>query len=295
MSQSRAIVASAIATAFRKPRRSCGTGPFWPTVATITAGLLAFAVSFAAAKLLLDAWSIAEARHLPRWLVGLSGKVSAFGKAGYALWPLASLLTLCIAAGAFARRADRLIFMSAALRLTFLFSAIALPGILTSILKPLIGRARPYLTGQPDAFLYSPLASFREALYGTIPFPEYAFGSMPSGHATNAFAIAVAFGALWPRLRPLFWTFALVICATRLTIAVHHPTDVMVGAAIGGFGALAMRNYFAARRWVFAVDAKGRVFAMPGPALRRMAAAFGRAFVRGKAPIPSTAGEGIGS
>ena len=72
----------------------------------------------------------------------------------------------------------------------------------------------------------------------------------------------------------LVWTFALVICATRVTIAVHHPTDVMVGAALGGLGALAVRNYFAARRWVFTVDGAGRVQAMPGPAPRRVARAL---------------------
>jgi undecaprenyl-diphosphatase len=239
-----------------------------------------FVAVFLAAKLLLDAWSIAEARHLPRWFVDLSGKVSAYGKSGWLLWPMAGLLALCIVAGRWAVRAsDRLVFASASLRLTFLLAAIALPGLLTAILKPLIGRARPYLTGQPDAFLYAPFAYFREA-WGTTPFPEYAFGSMPSGHATNAVAMAVAFGALWPRLWPLLWSFALVICATRLTIAVHHPTDVLVGVSIGGIGALAIRNYFAARRWVFAVDADGTVQAMPGPGRRRLMRAITRLWSR---------------
>jgi undecaprenyl-diphosphatase len=163
-----------------------------------------------------------------------------------------------------------LLFGATSLRPAFLLAAIGLPGLLSSLLKPLIGRGRPYLTGQPDAFFYAPFQYFRELFVGTMPFPEYAYGSMPSGHATTAVASAVAFSALWPRLWPVFWSFALVICATRLTIGVHHPTDVIVGAAIGGLGALAIRNYFAARRWVFAVDARGRVHAMPGPGLRRL-------------------------
>jgi undecaprenyl-diphosphatase len=274
VSPSRAIVASAVASAFRKPRRSSGTGPFWPTLAVVAICVLTFVVSFLAAKFLLDVWSITEARHLPRWIVDWSGKITAYGKSGWLLWSLAVLLLVSIVAGLrAATRPDRLVFAAVALRLTFLLSAIALPGLLTSILKPLIGRARPYLTGQPDAFFYAPFAYFRELFVGTMPFPEYAYGSMPSGHATTAVAVAVAFGALWPRLRLLVWTFALVICATRLTIAVHHPTDVMVGAAIGGLGALTIRNYFAARRWVFAVDGAGEVHAMPGPSLRRLARA----------------------
>jgi membrane-associated phospholipid phosphatase len=271
VSRSRTIVASAVASAFRKPRRLSGTGPFWPAVNVIATGTLAFVALFLTTKLLLDVWSITEARHLPRWIVDLSGRISAFGKSGWLLWPMAGLLVLSIVAGLrAATRSDRLVFASVSLRLAFLISAVALPGLLAAILKPLIGRARPYLTGQPDAFFYAPFAYFRELFAGTVPFPEYAFGSMPSGHAATAVAIAVAFSALWPRLWPLVWSFAIIICVTRLTIAVHHPTDVMVGAAIGGLGALAVRNYFAARRWVFAVDAQGRVEAMPGPAPRRL-------------------------
>jgi membrane-associated phospholipid phosphatase len=281
VSRSRTIVASAVASAFQKPRRSSGTGPLWPAVNVIATGALAFVALFFATKLLLDVWSITEARHLPRAVVDLSGRISAFGKSGWLLWSMAALLALSIVAGLRAvTRSDRLVFASMSLRLAFLISAVALPGLLAAILKPLIGRARPYLTGQPDAFLYAPFAYFRELFVGTMPFPEYAFGSMPSGHATTAVAIAVAFSALWPRLWPLFWSFAIIIYATRLTIAVHHPTDVLVGAAIGGFGAAAIRNYFAARRWVFAVDAQGRVEAMPGPAPRRLVRACVRLWSR---------------
>jgi undecaprenyl-diphosphatase len=50
---------------------------------------------------------------------------------------------------------------------------------------------------------------------------------------------------------------------------------VMMGVLIGGLGARAIRNYFAARRWVFAVDAAGHVHAMAGPGLRRIARAIG--------------------
>lgn len=281
VSQSRAIVATAVASAFRKPRRSSGMGPFWPNVAVIATAALAFIALFLAAKLLLDVWSITEARHLPRWIIDWSGKVTAWGKSGWLLWSMAALLAVCIASGlCAATRSDRLVFAAVSLRLTFLLSAVGLPGLLTSILKPLIGRARPYLSGQPDAFFYAPFAYFREVFVGTMPFPEYAYGSMPSGHATTAVAIAVAFSALWPRLWPAFWTFALVICLTRLTIAVHYPTDVMAGAAIGGLGALAIRNYFAARRWVFAVDSAGQVHAMPGPGRRRLMHAVARLWRR---------------
>lgn len=281
MYQGKANLTLLLTAALQKPRRVFGYGLVWPTRTTLIAGVLAFIAGFIVVKFGLDEWSITEARHLPLWLVHFAGDLSWFGKSGWLLWPLAVTLLLSLLAGArVARPLDRLILGSISLRLTFLLAASGLPGLLTSILKPLIGRARPFALGQDDAFLYVPFAYFREVVLGNMAYPEYVYGSMPSGHTTNVFAIAIAFGALWPRLRPLLWTFAVAIAATRLIIVVHHPTDVLVGAAIGVFGALAIRNYFAARRWVFAVDAAGHVYAKPGPQLRDIAGVFMRLWKR---------------
>lgn len=264
-------VGSVIALARQKPRRDSKSGPFWPDKKSIVKGSLIFLAIVFATQALLDLWSISEARNLPHWFVVLSRRISTLGKSSWVLYPVGLLFVLCIFAGLrVARPLDRLIFKSLLARLTFLGLAIALPGLLTMILKPIIGRVRPHLSGQADPFMYAPFEFFREFLFGTMPVPEYAYGSMPSGHAANVVAFAVAFGALWPRAKVVLWTFAVLICMTRLTIIAHHPTDVMVGAAIGGLGAIATRNYFAARRWVFAVDASGRFHAMPGPSAARL-------------------------
>ena len=74
---------------------------------------------------------------------------------------------------------------------------------------------------------------------------------MPSGHATTAFAVAVAFGVLWPRLRPLLWIYAIVIALSRVVVAAHHPSDVVAGAIAGAVGALLVRDWLAARRLGF--------------------------------------------
>jgi undecaprenyl-diphosphatase len=201
------------------------------------------------------------------------------------LWPVAGLLVAALlAAGATRLRRDRILFNSLSARLFFLLAAIALPGLAVSIVKPLIGRVRPFVNGSVDPFLFQPLAYFRE-LAGSMPFPEYFYGSMPSGHTANAFAMAVAFGSLWPRLWPLLIAFALTIAASRLAIGVHHVTDVMVGALIGTFGALAIRHLFAQRRLVFAVRPDGHVYAMPGPSLRRLGVAAAR-MLRGRRQTP---------
>ena len=42
--------------------------------------------------------------------------------------------------------------------------------------------------------------------------------SFPSGHATTAFAAAMAVGAVWPRLRPWMWAYALGIGFSRVAL-----------------------------------------------------------------------------
>jgi len=74
---------------------------------------------------------------------------------------------------------------------------------------------------------------------------------MPSGHATTAAAAAIAIGAVWPRMRPVMWVYALIIMASRILIFVHHPSDVLGGAVVGVIGALMVRRWFAARRLGF--------------------------------------------
>jgi undecaprenyl-diphosphatase len=142
-------------------------------------------------------------------------------------------------------------------RLGFLFTAIAVPSVFATISKRLIGRARPYVGAYDDPFMFMPF----------IWRPEFA--SMPSGHATTAAAAAIAFGAIWPRLRVALWLYALIIMLTRIIIDVHHPSDVIAAALVGVVGALLVRRWFAARRLVFFAD---DLRAFPGPSWRRLKA-----------------------
>jgi membrane-associated phospholipid phosphatase len=140
------------------------------------------------------------------------------------------------------------------------------PGWLNTAIKQVIGRARPFVGGSANPYLFHPFS------WG----PEYA--SLPSNHATTACAAAIAIGALWPRARTAMWIYAGLIMVSRIIITAHHPSDVLAGAVVGTLGAIVVRNYFAARRLVFGVNTQGAVEAFAGPSWRRIKAA-GRALL----------------
>lgn len=231
----------------------------WIGPAALMIGAVAIAAVIAAVMVTVDATAIIAARRLPDTVHRVFGIITGFGKSGWFLWPIG--LMLVASAMATPSRLGRIgasVTAAMAVRLTFLLAAIALPGLFTAVVKNVIGRARPFVGGSANPFLYHPFAWT----------PAYA--SLPSGHTTTAVAAAVAIGAMWPRSGPYVWLYALVIAISRVIITAHHPSDVIAGAVVGAIGAVLVRNWFAARRLVFAVAPDGYVHAMPGPSWRRL-------------------------
>jgi undecaprenyl-diphosphatase len=225
--------------------------------------ILAASVPIVLAVLLmptLDVPAIVAARDLNRnWVVQGFDVYTDTGKSGWMLWPLGVLVIALalLSGGAMSRitqgRIDALI-----VRAGFLFVAIGLPGLFTTITKRFIGRARPFVGGAPDAFLYSPFAF------------HVHYASMPSGHTTTAFAAAIAVGALWPRTRVVMWIYAVLVAVSRVMVTAHHPSDTVIGALVGIFGALLVRQWFAVRGLGFVVTPEGRVQPKAGIAWRRL-------------------------
>jgi membrane-associated phospholipid phosphatase len=255
-------VLALLALPARAPRR-LATGARLLSAGRLAMGLLAAAALIGGAMLALDGFALGQQRRMPIWVINLFNEITDYGRSGWFLWPSGILIIALAVLAAATQRLARLTIISLIVRLEFIFLAIALPGLVVSVVKRLIGRVRPSVIGP---FAYVPF-SWR---------PDYA--SMPSGHATTAFAVAVALGALWPRARPLLWLYALVIALSRVIIAAHYPSDVIAGACVGGFGALIIRNYFTARGLGFATASDGTVHALPGPSLRRIGSAFARIF-----------------
>jgi membrane-associated phospholipid phosphatase len=230
-----------------------GAARRWGLSALVGIGAVA---AVAAAMAFLDAWAMAQQRDFPAWVVQVFERITDFGKSGWFLWPAAILV---IAAAVLARpplgRLANLVVLSIVVRVEFVFFAIGIPALTVSIVKRLIGRARPSDWGP---FHYVPF-SWR---------PDYA--SLPSGHGTAAFAAAFAIGAVWPRARLPMWIYAGVIAVSRVVVHAHFPSDVIAGAFVGIFGAILVRNWFAARRLAFVRAPDAEVRALAGPSARRI-------------------------
>ncbi len=228
----------------------------WPPRKLIVAVAIALAV-FLFGMYLIDAPAIIYARTLPRWVKEFFDWITDFGKSGWMLWPL-GILFIALAALPRPDGISQRVLAAVMVRVGFLFWAIALPGIATNILKHIIGRARPFVPGIADPTVFAPFT-----------WPA-AYASLPSGHATTAFSVLVAFGILWPRARTALLIYAVLICISRVVLTAHHPTDVLAGAVMGAAGTLLVARIFALHRLGFSVKPDGTLFVYPGPSFRRI-------------------------
>lgn len=233
--------------------------PLWPLKGWITVvAVLAIIVAVATSMILLDAVLIGEARLSPRWLRKTFEFITQFGTAGWFLWPTGILL-LAIAASPASRLThfSQGVLAAIVVRAGFIFAAIALPGLVVAIVKRMIGRARPYVTQAVEPYSYAPFVW------------KSAYASLPSGHATNAFAATIAIGALWPKARIPMWIYAVVIAVSRVMVTAHFPSDVIAGAFVGMTGALLVRGWFASRRLGFTLGSDTIIHVLPGPSWKR--------------------------
>lgn len=249
-----ANIRGGLGAALHRPRR-LGTNfvPAWQRLKL--QGALAIS-AVVLAMLFLDAPAYEFAAALPPWFVDGAYEITDFGRSGWILVPLGTLIILiALLASPTLDHMSRAVLAAVVARLGYVFVAVGLPGLVATVVKRWIGRVRPSDAGP---FAYEPF-SWR---------PDYA--SFPSGHATTAFAALVAFGLVFPRLRPFLWVYALLIAASRVMVSAHYPSDVIAGAVCGAFGAILVRDWFAARQLAFFVGPDGAVRTMAGPSRRRI-------------------------
>jgi undecaprenyl-diphosphatase len=108
---------------------------------------------------------------------------------------------------------------------------IALTGshLAVQLLKSVMPRIRPYLKLEHLHTFPNPLTDY----------------SFPSGHTTAAFSIAVTFSLHAPGLIYILLPYAFVVGFSRVYLALHYPTDVLMGSCLGSGFAFATVHLFA--------------------------------------------------
>lgn len=207
---------------------------------------------------LIDAWEIAQMpkRGTPSlWWLRI---VTDFGKDEYVLTALGAVLIVIAIVAPALRGVRRSMLLGLGTRLQFIFCAVAVSNLVTEVLKYAIGRGRPFVGGEANPFHFSHFAG------------NPAYYSFPSGHATTAFALALAVSAVWPQARVAMAIYALIIVMSRLVLLAHHPSDVVAGAMVGIVGTVFVRYWFAARRLGFAIQRDGSIVSLVGPSSGRL-------------------------
>ena len=89
--------------------------------------------------------------------------------------------------------------------------------IIYKIIKSTTERLRPYMVDE-------------QIHLGTAPLDKYSF---PSGHTLHATSFSIIVLYYLPELYLLVLPFALLVAASRITLGLHYPTDVLAGAILG--------------------------------------------------------------
>ncbi len=93
-------------------------------------------------------------------------------------------------------------------------------GIITQIIKHVVGRPRPNHTDFEDVFGFK---------YFTM---ESNFHSFPSGHSSTIFIVCFILVSVLPKLKYFFYFLASIIAFSRVIVSAHFFTDIVAGAIL---------------------------------------------------------------
>lgn len=207
-------------------------------------------------------------KSFPQQLRGTAKWISSFGTGLLVLSFSGALLIFAILAPAHklrksARTGADLIATAAA----FIFLSVAGGGLVDSLLKNMIGRARPELLQTHGAFSFRPFAFQAD------------FASFPSGHSATAGAMAMSLALVFPRLRSLFIPAGVLICLSRQWVGAHWASDTLMGWGVGVAFTLWLAHTFARRQLLFTYRSDGHL--CPGERYKTVLMTL-RALLRGR-------------
>ena len=211
----------------------------------------------------LDGPSVAWGRTLPDPVAAIFEWMTRYGKSDWLLYPSGILCIVLLSANwhCTSRRVAAA-WSEIGILAGFGFASIAGAGILTNIIKQLVGRGRPIHFDLNGAFDF-------------LPFQfNYAQASFPSGHSTTMGALAVVIMVVAPRVRIAALALCALVAASRVVVGSHFPSDV-----VGGFLLGAAYTWF----YVLALAEAGIGFARaPGGPIRARVMAIRRLWGRSR-------------
>ncbi|SDZ04485.1 undecaprenyl-diphosphatase [Proteiniborus ethanoligenes] len=108
-----------------------------------------------------------------------------------------------------------------------LLASLSFSQVFVQILKRTMSRERPYN-------ILENIKTF------DIVLKDYSF---PSGHTTASFSMATIFSFYLPQFMFIFIALATLVGISRIYLAVHYPSDVIVGVILGVSSAFVTHSY----------------------------------------------------
>jgi len=124
----------------------------------------------------------------------------------------------------------------------FIFFNILLSGIAVQIFKHILGRPRPPL--------------FHSNNLTTLDIFNFdsRWHSFPSGHTATIFAFIFCLIFLFPKIKNILITIAIVIASTRVIVGAHYVSDIFGGALVAYITSILLRDQFFQKTKLFHSD-----------------------------------------
>lgn len=178
----------------------------------------------------------------------LRAAARALTELGQSTWYLVPTGIVAIAAPWWARRHGwraRVAWRHLGAVALYLFVSIGLTGLSSTLIKHAIGRARPSLAGSEGYLSFRPIGL------------DAHWASLPSGHATVVFAVALSLATVWPRARIPLLVAAACLASTRVLVGAHHLADVLAALLLALVATALIARAFARRRLALVLDPQG--------------------------------------